>query len=101
MRRLLLIVSGLLILLAVAVPSAALYYVVFREDGLQFVVKRIPHRWGEVRLDIVNQKATLAHGIHVERVATDHERVPVRVEGLKGKVALLPLLLQTTRTRGA
>ena len=100
MRRLLLIVSGLLILIAVAVPSAALYYVVFTEDGLQFVVKRIPHRLGGVQLDIVGLKGTLARGIRVERVDIEHERVHVRVEGLQGKVALLPLLLQTIRTRG-
>src|SRR6185437_4783844 len=101
MRRLLLILSGLLILIAVAVPSAAVYYVVFTEGGLQFVVKRIPHRLGSVQLDIVGLKGTLARGIRVERVDVEHERVHVRVEGLQGKVALLPLLLQTIRTRGA
>jgi translocation and assembly module TamB len=100
-RRLLLIVAGLLILLAVVVPSTAIYYVVFTEDGLQFVVKRIPHRIGGVQLDIVNLRGTLAHGIRIERVEVEHERVHVRVEGLEGRVALLPLLLQTIRTRGA
>src|SRR5215469_16617367 len=101
MRRLLLLISGLLILLAVAIPSAAVYYVVFTEDGLQFVVKRIPHRIGSVQLDIVGLKGTLARGIRVDRVDVEHERVHVRVEGLQGRVALLPLLLQTIRTRGA
>ena len=38
------VIAGLLIFVAVAVPSAAIYYVVFTEDGLQFVVRRIPHR---------------------------------------------------------
>jgi translocation and assembly module TamB len=101
MRRLLLILSGLLILIAVAVPSAALYYVVFTEDGLQFVVKRIPHRLGSVQLDIIGVQGTLARGIRIETVEIEHERVHVRVAGLQGKVALLPLLLQTIRTRGA
>jgi len=101
MRRLLLILSGLLILIAVAVPSLAVYYVVFTEDGLQFVVKRIPHHLGSVQLDITGLQGTLARGIRVERIDIEHERVHVRVEGMQGKVALLPLLLQTIRTRGA
>ena len=101
MRRWLLIIAGLLIFMAVAVPSAAIYYVVFTEDGLQFVVRRIPHRIGGVQLNIVNVKGTLAHGIRIERIDVEHERVHVRVEGLEGRVALLPLLLQTIRTRGA
>src|SRR5215470_15882345 len=100
MRRLLLIIAGLLIFIAVAVPSAAVYYVVFTEDGLQFVLRRIPHRLGSVQLDIVNAKGTLAHGIRIERIDVEHERVHVRVEGLEGRVALLPLLVQTIRTRG-
>jgi translocation and assembly module TamB len=101
MRRLLLIISGLLILLAVAVPSAGLYYVVFTESGLQFLLKQVPHRIGGVQLDIVNARGTLAHGIRIERVDVEHDRVHVRVEGLEGRVALLPLLLQTIRTHGA
>jgi translocation and assembly module TamB len=99
-RRLLLILAGLLLLVAISVPSAAVYYVVFTEEGLQSLVKRIPHRMGGVELDIVNLRGTLAHGIRVERVEIDHERVHVRVDGLRAKVALLPLLLQTIRTRG-
>src|SRR5262245_31804194 len=87
MRRLLLIIAGLLIFLAVAVPSAAIYYVVFTEDGLQFVIRRIPHRMGGVQLDIANVKGTLAHGIRIERIDVEHERVHVRVEGLEGRVA--------------
>ena len=101
MRRLLLVISGLLILIAIAVPSAALYYAVFTESGLQFVVKRIPHRLGNVRLDIVNITGTLAHGIRVERVEVEHERVLVRIEGIEARVALMPLLLQTIRARDA
>src|SRR6185437_3174899 len=101
MRRPLLILPSILILLAVAVSSAAIYYVVFTEEGLQFVLEGIPHRLGGVQLDIVNLKGTLARGIQVERVEIEHERVHVRVEGLKGKVALLPLLLRTIRTRDA
>ena len=101
MRRLLLIVSGLLVLLAVAVPSAAIYYTIYTESGLQFVVRRIPHRIAGVTLDIVGVTGTVAHGIRAERVEIDHERVHLRFEGIEGRVALLPLLWQTIRTRDA
>ncbi len=99
MRRVLLIIAGLLILLGVAAPSAAVYYALFTESGLQFIVRQIPHRLGGVRLDIVNVSGTIAHGIRAERVEIEHERVHLRFEGIAGRVSLLPLLWQTIRTR--
>ncbi len=101
MRRLLLLISGLLILLAVAVPSAAVYYTVFTEGGLQFILSKVPHRIGGVQLQIVNATGTIAHGIRVERVEIEHDRVHLRFEGIAGRVALMPLLWQTIRTRDA
>ncbi len=101
MRRLLLAFAALLILLAVAVPSAAIYYTIYTESGLQFVLRRIPHRIAGVTLDIVGVTGTVAHGIHAERVEIDHERVHLRFEGIEGRVALLPLLWQTIKTRDA
>ena len=101
MRRLLLIISGLLILFAVAVPIAAVYYAVFTESGLQFVVRQIPHKVGGVRLDIVNVKGTIASGISAERVEIDHRLVHLRFEGIQGRVHLLPLLWQTIHSTDA
>jgi translocation and assembly module TamB len=95
MRRLLLITAALLVFLAIAVPTAAVYYVVFTESGFQFIVSRIPHRFGTTTLEIVNPTGSVAHGIQVERVEVDHHLANVRVENIGGRVKLLPLLWQT------
>ena len=95
MRRLLLLTAAFLVFLAVAVPSAVVYYVVFTESGFQFIVRHIPHRFGDTTLDIVNPTGSIAHGIHVDRVVVDHHLVNVRVENIGGHVKLLPLLWQT------
>jgi len=95
MRRLLLITAALLVFLAIAVPSAAVYYVVFTESGFQFIVSRIPHRFGNTTLEIVHPTGTVANGIHVDRVVVDHHLSNVRVEDIGGHVKLLPLLWQT------
>ena len=101
MRRLLLAISGLLILLAVAVPTAAFYYIVFTESGLQFVLRQIPHKIAGTTLDIVNVRGTVAHGITAERVEIDHRLAHLRFEGISGRVAVLPLLWQTISAHNA
>ena len=83
MRRLLLLTAAFLVFLAVAVPSAVVYYVVFTESGLQFIVRHIPHRFGNTTLEVVNPTGSIAHGIHVDRVVVDHHLVNVRVENLQ------------------
>lgn len=101
MRRLLLLTAAFLVFLAIAVPSAVVYYVIFTESGFQFIVSRIPHRFGDTTLDIVNASGSIAHGIHVGRVEVDHQLVNVRVENLQGHVKLLPLLWQTIHSPDA
>ncbi len=95
MRRLLLITAALLVFLAIAVPSAAVYYVVYTEGGFRFVVSRIPHHVGTTTIEIANPTGTIAEGIHVDRVVVDHHLVTVRVEDIRGRIKLLPLLWQT------
>ena len=101
MRRLLLLSAAFLILVAIAVPTAIVYYVVFTESGLKFIVRHVPHEIGGVHLDIVNAGGTIAHGIHAERVEIDHHLVHLRFEGIQGHVALAPLLWQTIRSPDA
>ncbi|MEA3177496.1 MAG: hypothetical protein QOI59_1019, partial [Gammaproteobacteria bacterium] len=60
MRRLLLLIAGILIVIAVTVPSAAVYYFAFTESGLKFLVSHVPHKAGGVGIDIVNASGTLA-----------------------------------------
>jgi translocation and assembly module TamB len=97
MRRILLTLAAILILLALAVPTAAVYYLAFTESGLQFIVGRIPHQVGGVQLEFIHPTGTLAHGIHIERAEIDHHLVHVHVEDVQGRVALMPLLWQTIR----
>jgi translocation and assembly module TamB len=101
MRRLLLLTAAFLVLLAVAVPSAVVYYAVFTESGWQFIVRHIPRRFGNTTLEVVNPTGSIAYGIHVDRVEVDHPLVNVRVENLQGHVKLLPLLWQTIHSPDA
>ena len=101
MRRLLLLSAAFLVFIAIAVPSAVVYYVIFTQSGFQFIVRHIPHRFGDTTLDIVNPTGSIAYGIHVDRVVVDHHLVNVRVENIGGHVKLLPLLWQTIHSPDA
>jgi translocation and assembly module TamB len=102
MRRLLILaVACLLVLTIVVVPVTLIGCAVFTESGLQFVVRHIPERLGPVRLIIVGVHGTVASGLHIDRVEIDHELVHLTFEGIDGRVALTPLLLQTIRSTNA
>jgi len=95
MRRLLLILATLLVLTLIVVPGALIWSVVFTEPGLQFLVKHIPHQLADTRLEIVGIRGTIAGGLAVDRVEIDHPLVHLKFEGIVGRVALAPLVLQT------
>jgi translocation and assembly module TamB len=97
LRRLLLLTGGLLVVLAVVLPAGLIAAAVYSSAGLRFIVRHLPEHLGPVRLQIVGVSGTLAHGLRVERVEIDHELVHLRFEGIDGRVALAPLLLQTIR----
>ena len=102
MRRVLILAAAcLLVLVVVVVPATLIGSAVFTESGLQFVVRHIPQKIGPVRLTIVGVRGTIAGGLHVDRVEIDHELVHLRFEGIDGRVALAPLLLQTIRSPDA
>lgn len=101
MRRLLLLSAAFLVFIAIAVPSAAVYYVIFTQSGFQFIVRHIPHRFGDTTLEIDNPTGSVASGIHVDKVVVDHNLVNVRVENIGGHVKLLPLLWQTINSPDA
>ncbi len=106
MRRLVILFSAcLLVLVIVVVPATLIGAAVFTESGLRFLVRHIPQRFGSgpgaVRLTITGVSGTLARGVHADRVEIDHELVHLRFEGIDGRVALAPLLLQTIRSSDA
>jgi translocation and assembly module TamB len=101
MRRLLLLIAGALILMAVAVPTAAVYYLAFTQSGFQFIVSRIPHKAAGVTIDVIDASGTVAHGIRVEQLDIDHHLVHLTFRNIQARVELIPLLLQTIRTKEA
>ena len=101
MRRLLLLIAGVLIFVAVAVPAAAVYYFAFTASGLQFLVSRIPHTVAGIGIEVIEASGTLAHGIRIERLEIDHHLVHLSIRNIQGRIELTPLLLQTIRTKGA
>ncbi|MBV8854930.1 MAG: hypothetical protein JOY91_16075, partial [Sinobacteraceae bacterium] len=101
MRRILLVICALLILAAIAIPAAGFYYFAFTENGLRFLVAHLPHRLGDVQVEISAPAGTLAHGLSIGRLEIDHQLVHLQLTDIRGRVELLPLMLQTIRTDGA
>jgi translocation and assembly module TamB len=101
MRRLLLLIAGVLVLMAIAVPTAAVYYLLFTEQGFRFIVSRIPHKVGSFDIQIVNPSGTVARGIRVEQLDIDYHLCHLTLKDIRARVELLPLILQNVRTRGA
>src|ERR1700680_3657193 len=102
LRRLLLALASLLIVTAIVAPVALIWSALYTTGGLQFAIRHIPRQLGPVQLDIVGVSGTVADGLAVERVEIDHDLVHLKFEGIEGRGALLPLLLQTIRaTRGS
>jgi len=99
MRRLLLIVACVTVTAAILVPAALIWSALFTTAGLEFLVRRIPQQLGSVRLEIAGVSGTIAEGVHVERVEIVHDLVHLRFTGIEGRVALMPLVLQTIRVR--
>ena len=97
MRRLLLLAAALFVILAIGVPGTALYFALFTQSGLRFVVAHLPRRFGHVGVRIEGVSGTLARGVRVDRVVVDQERVHLEADGLAMRVRLEPLLWQTIR----
>ncbi|MHA0112091.1 hypothetical protein ACXYUI_34330, partial [Klebsiella pneumoniae] len=67
----------------------------------KYIASHIPHRVGGTDIDVINASGTLAHGIQVEQLDIDHHLVHLTIRNIQARVELLPLLLQTVRTKNA
>ncbi|HEX4648741.1 MAG TPA: translocation/assembly module TamB domain-containing protein [Steroidobacteraceae bacterium] len=97
MRRALLVAACVIVAAAIAAPLTLVWSALFTNGGLQFVIRHIPQRFSGVQLSIVGVHGTVAEGLSVERVEIDHDLVHLRFERIEGRVALMPLMLQTLR----
>ncbi len=86
-------------LLSVAVM--VFLFLVYTQAGLRFAVRMLPGKMGESRMQIRNVQGTLAGGFTLEYFALDHPRTTVKVDKLKARVAVLPLLWRTIDVRDA
>jgi translocation and assembly module TamB len=100
MRRVLLLIACLTVVAALVMPGLLVWSALFTTAGAQFLVRHLPEHLGPVRLRISGISGTVATGLRVERVEIDHDLVHLRFEGIEGRVALAPLMLQTIRVPG-
>ena len=101
MRRILLLAAALFVLIAIALPCAALYSVLFTQSGLRFVVTHMPQRFGNVGVRVEDVSGTIAGGAHAGLIEIDQERVHLEIRGIYTRMLLEPLLWQTIRTPNA
>jgi translocation and assembly module TamB len=101
MRRRVILVAVLITVFALAVPTAVVYFAAFTPGGLRFIVDRIPQKIGGVHLTFVNVSGTLAHGMRLERLEIDQERVYLRFDDVRARINLGSLLWQTIRSPDA
>src|ERR1700753_3723546 len=99
MRRLL-IIAGLLIFVALAVPVAGLYYLIFTDGGFKFIIRHVPTKIGTTELVFQDPEGSVARGIRIGQLDIDHPLVHLTFKNIRGRVELLPLVLQTVRTDG-
>ena len=98
MRRFLLLAIALFVLIAIGLPCAALYSVLYTQSGLRFVVSHLPQRFGHVEVRIVGVSGTVAGGARAGLVVIDQERVHLEFRGIYTRIRLEPLLWQIIRT---
>jgi len=101
MRRILLLAALLFVLIAIALPCAALYSVLFTQSGLRFVVSHLPQRFGNVGVRIEEVSGTIAGGVRASLVEIDEEHVHLEIHGIQTRLRLEPLLWQTISTPDA
>ncbi|HEV2272047.1 MAG TPA: translocation/assembly module TamB domain-containing protein [Steroidobacteraceae bacterium] len=98
MRRFLLLATALFVLIAIGLPCAGLYAVLYTQGGLRFVVSHLPRRFGKVGVRIEDVSGTIVGGVSAALVEIDDEHVHLEIRGIYTRVRLEPLLWQTIRT---
>jgi len=89
LRRMLLILLGIIVL----VPTGVLYLVASTESGLRFVAAHLD-RVGRLTVTAEDVSGTLTDGFSVGSLRIQQRRADVRITNAKGRLRLMPLLLQ-------
>lgn len=87
--------TAIALLLLAGLPAALLSFLVYTESGLRLIVGLLPERTPRMTLGAEGPSGTLAGGFRLERFTLQHELVALRVEGVSGRIRVLPLLWQS------
>jgi translocation and assembly module TamB len=98
LSRFLLLATALFVLIAIGLPCAALYSVLYTQSGLRFVVSHLPQRFGNVGVRIEDVSGTVAGGVRAALVEIDDDRLHLEIRGINTRIRLEPLLWQTIST---
>lgn len=93
---------SLWVLAALLLAAVAVFLLlIYTQAGLRFAVRMLPEKMGQSRIQIRAVQGTLAGGLTLEYFELNHPRTTVKVDKLKARVAVLPLLWQTIEVRDA
>jgi autotransporter translocation and assembly factor TamB len=93
--------SWIALVLLLALPLGALYYLTCTDAGLRTLAAALSRRLGPVTLEIRGVSGALASGAHIERIVVDHRRVRIEAQAADLRLAVLPLAWQTLRVPAA
>ncbi|MCC7463477.1 MAG: translocation/assembly module TamB domain-containing protein [Gammaproteobacteria bacterium] len=99
--RKLLHTSWIVLLLLLALPLGALYYLTCTDAGLRTLADNLSRRLGPVTLTIRGVSGNLASGARIQQVVVEHRRVRVQVDDARLRIAVLPLAWQRIHVRRA
>ncbi len=86
--------TALLALLLVGLPTGLLLFLTHTERGLQLIFDNLPAQAGRSTFQAEGAHGTLAGGFRIDRFLLQHDLVALRVEGIEGRLQVLPLLWQ-------
>ena len=89
------------VLLLLALPVGALYYLTCTDAGLRTLAGTLSRRLGPVTLTIRGVSGNLAGGAHFDQIVVEHRRVRVQADDARLRLALLPLAWQRLQVRSA
>jgi translocation and assembly module TamB len=99
--RKLLHTSWIVLLLLLALPLGALYFLTCTDAGLRTLASALSRRLGPVTLEIRGVSGNLVGGARIERVIVEHRRARVQADGARLRLAVLPLAWQRLRVPSA